>query len=59
MNRDTIIADSVGQFKIFKNLKKVLNIKFESEVSQDRGGLSREYFQQILKALVSEGLMLF
>ena len=37
----------------------MLNIKFEEEVSQDRGGLSREFFQQIFKEICNESMMLF
>lgn len=29
-----------------------LQIKFTNEVSQDRGGVSREYFNQIFKELL-------
>lgn len=59
INRESILQDSIKQFQSFSDLKHVLNIKFEEEVSQDRGGLSREFFQQIFKEMCAEGMMLF
>ena len=59
VDRESILQDSMKQFQHFKDLKHVLNIKFEEEVSQDRGGLSREFFQQIFKEICAEGMMLF
>jgi len=35
------------EFKKADNLYKTLNVTFVNEISQDRGGISREFFQQI------------
>ena len=59
VSRESILQDSLVQFKKITDLRKVLNIAFENEVSQDRGGLSREFFAQLLKEVFSDGLMLF
>jgi E3 ubiquitin-protein ligase NEDD4 len=37
----------------------VLKVSFSSEVSQDQGGISREFFTQITKDMLSSGIGLF
>lgn len=45
IRREEIIQDSLARFKSFYDLRRALKITFENEISQDRGGLSREFFE--------------
>ena len=59
VNRDTLVQDALGQFKAMEDPRKVLQVTFLNEVSQDLGGLSREFFTTMMKELLSDGLGLF
>jgi len=41
------------------NPRKVLKVTFVNEVSQDVGGISREYFSSIMKEMLTEAYGLF
>jgi len=41
------------------NLRKELKVTFTNELSQDAGGVSREYFQMLMKEFLNDNLALF
>ena len=41
------------------NPKKVLQVTFQNEMSQDMGGVSREFFTTIMKEMLSDAFGLF
>jgi E3 ubiquitin-protein ligase HUWE1 len=59
VNREFLISDSMAKFKPITNLRKELKINFVEEVSQDAGGISREFFTAIFKEIQDPCLGLF
>ena len=59
VNRECLIQDSLQKFKEITDLKPVLKVTFVNEVSQDVGGISREFFTAIMKELFNAELGLF
>jgi len=53
------LKDTIDQFKKLDDLKKVLEVSFENEVSSDAGGLSREYFTAVMTEFMDEKTGLF
>ena len=51
VNREFLISDSMTKFKQIINLRKELKVNFVEEVSQDAGGISREFFTAIFKEI--------
>ena len=49
----------MAQFAVMENPKKVLQVTFQDEITQDMGGVSREFFTAIMKELLSEVFGLF
>ena len=42
-----------------QNPLRVLNVTFDNEISQDVGGISREYFYTIMKEMLTPAFGLF
>ena len=59
VNRENLIHDSIQIFKQMNDPRKVLKVTFEDEVSQDVGGISREFFFAIMKEMLNENYGLF
>lgn len=59
VDRDNLIADAMLKFNQMQNPRKVLKVSFVNEISQDQGGISREFFTQVTKDILSEGIGLF
>ena len=54
-----MISDSINIFKNMEHPLRVLNVIFDNEISQDVGGVSREYFYTIMKEMLTPSYSLF
>jgi hypothetical protein len=59
VNRETMIQDSIAIFKNMQHPLRALDITFDNEISQDVGGVSREYFYTIMKEMLTPGYGIF
>ena len=59
VSRDSLMQDAMAQFAVMDNPKKVLQVTFHNEMSQDMGGVSREFFTTIMKEMLSDAFGLF
>lgn len=54
-----MIQDSMKHFLDLKDLRKEIKITFVNELSKDAGGLSREFFNSLMKEMLNQNLGLF
>lgn len=59
VRRDHLVADSLDQLALVKDFKKKLRIQFVGEPGIDAGGLTKEWFQLLVRDLFSPSYGMF
>lgn len=59
VSRENLLSDAIGEFAKLQNMKKVLRVTFQNEVSKDVGGISREFFTTLMTEMFHEAFGLF
>ena len=59
MHRERVLEYAIQQINNIDNLKKEIKVTFTSELSNDAGGVSREFFCIVMKELLDQNLGLF